>query len=414
LAYSHLVFLRAMKFDFSIYNYILVLLLIGFATACDSTADKIPEEDNSPIPEIRPEIFYNPDSVLIAKKAAELDDKFKRLVKLTGFNGTVLYAEKGKIVLQEAYGYRNVRSKKEDLETSDVFQLASISKMFSAMAIMILKNEGKVDYDEDIRTYLPEFPFEGVTIRLLMVHRAGLPRYMSLAHDKWTNKKIPLDNDDMLDLFVEHTPDKYFSPNTGFHYCNTNYALLANIVESVSGIHFEDFVEGRIFKPLGMNDSFVYNMRKDTVVSLYVEEGIPGYYHRGWRWREMTNEYLNGVMGDKNIYTSVEDLYKYDRALDNFTLLPDSIISESFERGSPTYWKRKNNYGFGWRIKEDMDSTAFHFGWWKGFRTFYIRDMKHQKTLIVLTNKDKGPGSSHLWNIIKADTLPLGRICDVN
>jgi CubicO group peptidase (beta-lactamase class C family) len=91
--------------------------------------------------------------------------------------------------------------------------------------------------------------------------------------------------------------------------------------------------------------------------------------------------------------------------------LPDSIIREAFMPGNPSYWKRKDNYGFGWRVKEDRDSTVFHFGWWKGFRTFYIRDMKYQKTLVVLTNKDKGPSSSHLWNIIKSDTLPLGRVC---
>jgi len=316
-------------------------------------------------------------------------------------------------VFKKAYGNKNVRRKKDELSTSDSFQLASVSKMFTAMAIMILKNDGELDYDTDIREYISEFPYEGVTARLLMTHRAGLPRYMSLAHDKWTNKKVPMDNEEMMQLFVEHVPDLYFTPDNGFHYCNSNYSVLANIVERVSGMHFDEFVDDRIFSPLGMDSSFVYNMRGDSSVPLYIAEGVPGYYHKGWRWREMTNEYLNGVMGDKNIYTSVEDLYKYDRAMDNFQLLPDSIISEAFEPGSPKYWKRKNNYGFGWRIKEDRDSTVFHFGWWKGFRTFYIRDMKYQKTLIVLTNKDKGPGSSHLWNIIKSDTLPLGRTCDI-
>jgi CubicO group peptidase (beta-lactamase class C family) len=212
----------------------------------------------------------------------------------------------------------------------------------------------------------------------------------------------------MMELFITYHPDKYFRPNTGFHYCNTNYAILANIVESVSGLHFEDFVRERIFEPLNMKNSFVYNMRGDSAVSLFIEEGVPGYYHRGWRWREMTNDYLNGVMGDKNIYTSVEDLYKFDQALDNFTLLPDTILREAFKPGSKKYWKRKNNYGFGWRLKDGMDSTAFHFGWWKGFRTFYIRDMQHQKTLIILSNKDKGPGSDNFWNIIKSDTLPIG------
>ncbi len=381
--------------------------------SCGNDIEEDANEPYIPLVDINDSIFYYPDSIVIAKKAKELDTKFTRLVKLTGFNGTVLYAEKGRIVFKKAYGHKNVRRKKEELSTSDPFQLASVSKMFTGMAIMILKNDGDINYDTDIREYLPEFPYEGVTSRLLMTHRAGLPRYMSLAHDKWTNKKIPMDNDEMMELFVEHVPDMYFTPDNGFHYCNSNYSVLANIVERVSGMHFDEFVDARIFTPLGMDSSFVYNMRGDSSVPLYIKEGVPGYYHKGWRWREMTNEYLNGVMGDKNIYTSVEDLYKYDRAMDNFKLLPDSVISEAFIPGSPKYWKRKNNYGFGWRIKEDRDSTVFHFGWWKGFRTFYIRDMKYQKTLIVLTNKDKGPGSSHLWNIIKADTLPLGRISDI-
>jgi len=386
-----------------------MIAIVSIFTACSgSSKNEKQAEIQRDIPELNLEMFRDTDSAIIAKKAAELDKKFTRLQKVTGFNGTVLYAEKGRIIFKKAYGFQNIRYKKEELKTTDAFQLASVSKMFTAMAAMILKNDGKLDYDEDIRTYLPTFPYEGVTVRLLMVQRAGLPRYMSLAHDKWENKKIPLNNDQVLDLFAEYQPDVYFKPNTGFHYCNTNYAILANVVEAISGMHFDEFVKERIFDPLKMNDSFVYNMRDDTIVSLYVEEGIPGFYRRGWRWREMTDEYLNGVMGDKNIYTSVEDLYKFDRAMDNFTLLPDSILSEAFQPGSPKYWKRKNNYGFGWRIKKGMDSTVYHFGWWKGFRTFYIREMKHQKTLIVLTNKDKGPGSDHFWNIVKADTLPLG------
>ena len=366
------------------------------------------------LPEISNTLFTNLDSAVIAKKALQLDKKFKRLQRLTGFNGTVLYAEKGKIIFKKAYGFANVRRKRDSLTTHSAFQLASVSKMFAAMSIMILKSEGKVDYDEDIRTYLPEFPYGGVTCRMLMTHRSGLPRYMSLALDHWKNKRIPMDNNDMMNLFVEYEPDVYFKPDHGFHYCNTNFALLANVVESVSGMHFDEFARKRIFEPLGMKDSFVYNMRNDSSVPLYVEKGVPGYYHRGWRWRRMENDYLNGVMGDKNVYTSVEDLYKYDKALDDFTLVPESVLHEAFVKGSPKYWRRKDNYGFGWRLKTSMDSVAYHFGWWKGFRTFYIRDMRHQKTLFVLTNKDKGPGSANFWNIIKADTLPLGRACDIN
>ena len=365
------------------------------------------------LPDISNSIYTNADSAIIAKKALWLDKKFHRLQRLTGFNGTVLYAEKGRIIFKKAYGFANVRRKRDSLTTHSAFQLASVSKMFGAMAIMILKTEGKVDYDADIRTYLPKFPYEGVTCRQLMTHRSGLPRYMSLALDHWENKKIPMDNDDMMELFVKYKPDVYFKPNHGFHYCNTNYALLANVVEAVTGMHFDEYVKRNIFEPLKMYDSFVYNMRNDSTVPLYVEQGVPGYYHRGWRWRRMENDYLNGVLGDKNVYTSVEDLYKYDKALDDFTLVPDSVLHEAFKKGSPKYWRRKDNYGFGWRLKTSMDSIAYHFGWWKGFRTFYIRDMRHQKTLVVLTNKDKGPSSANFWNIIKADTLPLGRACDI-
>lgn len=377
--------------------------------SCDN--DHVEESEEYIIDiDINDSLFTNIEDRVIEKRAAELDKIFSRLVKVTGFNGTVLYTEKGRVILKKAYGYKNARRKKGKLSTADPFQMASVSKMFTGMAIMILKNEGKVDYDVDIREYIPEFPYEDVTIRLLLTHRAGLPRYMSLAHEKWTNKKLPMDNEDMIDLFVEYKPDKYFTPDNGFHYCNTNYSVLASIVERVTDMYFDEFMKEKVFNPLGMDSSFIYNMRGDSSVSLYVNEGVPGYYHRGWRWREMTNDYLNGVTGDKGVYTSVDDLLLYDQALDNFTLVPDSILSEAFKPGSPKYWKRKNNYGFGWRIKDDLDSTAFHFGWWKGFRTFYIRDMKHQKTLIVLTNKDKGPGSSNLWNIIKSDTLTLGRM----
>ena len=379
------------------------MFLLASCTSCNNE-----EEVYENLPKVDMNIFREADSIIIARKAEELDKKFQRLVRLTGFNGTVLYIEKGKVILKKAYGYQNVRRKKDELSTSDPFQLASVSKMFTAIAIMILKNDQLLDYEDDIRKYIPEFPYEGVTIRMLLTHRSGLPRYMSIAQDHWTNKKIPLDNDEVIDLFVTYRPDPYFKPGDGFHYCNTNYALLVNVVEKVSGKNFEDFMKDQIFEPLDMDSSFIYQMRDDTIVTLYVEEGVPGYYHRGWRWREMTNEYLNGVMGDKGVYASVDDLYKYDQALDHFTLLPDSILSEAFKPGSPKYWRRKNNYGFGWRIKDDMDSTVYHFGWWKGFRTYYIRDMKYHKTLIVLTNKDRGPGSDNYWNIMKVDSIPLG------
>jgi len=247
--------MKKIGYKYLFYSFVIILFSGMILSSC-AEAEKEDEEIWS-LPDVNLSFIYDTDSLVIAKKAAEIDKKFIRLQKLTGFNGTVLYAEKGRLVFKKAYGFKNVRRKRDSLSTRDAFQLASVSKMFSAMAIMILKNDGQLDYDDDIRLYLPEFPYEGITPKLLMTHRAGLPRYMSLAHDKWTDKKKPFDNDQMLQLFIDSPPDKYFTPDNGFHYCNTNYALLANIVEKISWLNFEDFVEQRIFKPLEMDSSFV-------------------------------------------------------------------------------------------------------------------------------------------------------------
>jgi len=113
------------------------------------------------------------------------------------------------------------------------------------------------------------------------------------------------------------------------------------------------------------------------------------------------------VMGDKNMFSTVEDLYKFNLALDYGLLVHDSLLKEAFAPGSPRHRRRADNYGFGWRIRGNADSTVYHYGWWKGFRTFFLRDMRQQKTLIVLTNKDRGPGSDNFWNIINDTSYEL-------
>ncbi|MCK9452268.1 MAG: beta-lactamase family protein [Bacteroidales bacterium] len=352
-------------------------------------------------------IYINLDQSRIEQQQRRLDSTFNRLVKLTGFNGTVLFAEKGRLVYEKAFGFADIKNKRDPLTTESQFELASVSKMFTATAIILLKQDGLLDYDADLRTYIAEWPYEGVTVRNLLNHRSGISRYQSLAHEKWIDKTIPLSNEKMIDLFVKYQPSPYFKPDRGFHYCNTNYALLASVVERVSGENFEDFMQERIFTPLGMRRSQIYSMRYDTVVSAYVELGVPGFDHRGWRPIQVRNDYLNGVMGDKNMFSTVEDLYRFNQALDYGLLIGDSLLREAFTPGSPNHRRRADNYGFGWRIRGDADSTVYHYGWWKGFRSFFLRDMQQHKTLIVLTNKDKGPGSDNFWNILNDNSLSL-------
>ena len=385
-----------------------LFLVLGFLLVFSCNNTSVHEDLSTEVPET--EAAIRCDSVSASIKAEWIDSIFTKLSKGFWFNGSVAYLEQGCLIYQKSFGYSNFRTK-DSLTSSSAFQLASVSKMFAAMSAMILYEDGLLNYDLDIKNYLPEFPYDSVTTRLLLTHRAGLSRYMSLAHEQWKDKTIPMTNQDMLDLYEEHVPDPYFTPDNGFHYCNTNYALVACVVEAVSGMAFADFVQERIFDPLGMDDSFIYHMNDDTVVSFYVETEVMGHNYRGWRPIRARNEYLNGVTGDKGVYTSIEDLAKFDQAITNNVLVSASTMREAFTPGSPKYWRRKDNYGFGWRIKESEDSTAFHFGWWKGYRAYYIRDMKASKSLIVLTNKDKGPGSSVYWDIIH-DTTHRVRFID--
>lgn len=381
---------------------LLVILFFPVVFACNNA----PVSDNPEEGELAVTHIVFADTLSAKLKSEWIDSIFTRMSKGYWFNGAVAYLEKGVLIYQDAFGLTNFRTK-DTLTIHSPFQLASVSKMFAAMAAMILHEDGKLDYDADIKEYIPSFPYDSVTTRLLLTHRTGLSRYMSLAHEQWTNKTIPMTNDDMLRLFEEHIPDPYFQPDNGFHYCNTNYALVASIIEVISGQSYADFVQDRIFDPLGMDDSFIYHMDSDSSVSFYVETEVMGHTYRGWRPVRVRNEYLNGVTGDKGVYTSIADLAKFDQAITANLLVSEESMREAFTRGSPKYWRRKDNYGFGWRIRESEDSTAFHFGWWKGYRAYYIRDNKNSKTLIVLTNKDKGPGSSIYWNIVRDTTHPI-------
>ena len=384
-------------------------LLIASLLSCSGKEEPFIEpEEVKALPVVNVDsIFISLDKELIEKKAASIDKVFKNLRKKVGFNGTVLYAEQGRIIYNEAWGFRNVRRRIDSLQVEDKFQLSSVSKMFTAEAVMILKNEGKIDYDVDIREYIPEWPYEGVTTRLLLNHRSGLSRYESLADAKWPDRKQPFLNDDMIECYVKHKPDPYFKPNGGFNYSNVNYALLASIVERVSGMSFADYMRTKIFEPLGMDDSHIYEMRPDTTVSLYIEDVVQGYYTERRRPMQAPNEYLNGVKGDKMMISNTEDMFKFWTAVDYGLLLPDSIQEEAFVPGSPRHKKRKDNYGFGWRIPDRYPGCYFHYGWWKAYRSFFIRDDVNDKTIIILTNTSQGPNADHFWKIINDKTITI-------
>ena len=348
-------------------------------------------------------IFFDLNKEILEQRAEMADQTFKSLI----LNGVVLYAEQGRIVYEKAFGYRDLSKRNPDsLRVDDAFQLSSDSKMFTAEAIMLLQAEGKLGYDDDVKKFIPELPYEGITIRMLLNHRSGLPRYDAMADAFWPDRKKPFSNEAMIDMLAQRIPDPYGVPDAAYFYNNINYALLASVVERVSRQHFEDFLRERIFEPLGMNHSYVYSMREDLSVSLYMPTDVQGHdlYKRGPV--KTQNDYLNGVMGDKIMFSTVEDLWIFNEALDRHILLPDSLQAIAFQPGSPA-WKNGENYGFGWRLTKEHPGAYFHYGWWKGYRSAVIRDTAHRRFLAVLCNTTQQIPPDIIWDFISDTTAGL-------
>ena len=351
-------------------------------------------------------LFIDMNKAMVAQRTQQADKVFTGLSR-SGLNGVVLYAEQGELVYEEAFGWRDLNKRhKDSIRIDDAFQLSSDSKMFTAEAVMLLKADGKLDYDDDIRKYIPEIPYAGVTIRHLLTHCSGLPRYDSMADEFWPDRKKPFSNEALIAMLAEKTPDPYGTPGGGYFYNNINYALLASVVERASGQHFEDFMRERIFEPCGMTHSYIYSMRDDTAVSLYMPVEVHGHdvYRSGPV--KAQNDYLNGVMGDKIMFSTVEDLYRYNQALDQALLLPDSLQREAFMPGSPN-WKNDENYGFGWRMSKEHPNAYFHFGWWKGYRSLIVRDVAHRRFLAILTNTTTQIPSDVIWDFVADTTVML-------
>ena len=378
-----------------------LMVLVGLmGTSCK-------ERPHGPVPELKVDsLFVDLGKAKVERRVAMAEKAFDEMHRSQYLNGVVLYAEGEQVIFKKAYGWRNLVKQKDSIRLDDQFQLASVSKMFTAEAVMLLYSRGLLDYDDDITKYLPEFPYQGITIRNLLNHRSGLSRYETLADEYWPDRGVPVSNDDIIRLYAQYKPDPYNQPDVTFHYTNVNYALLANIVEKVSGRHFEDFMRDEVFAPLGMERSFIYSLRGVDRIKTYVETDVQGHDLLRKGARRAQDDYLNGVLGDKGMYSTVEDLYRFRVAIDYGLFLPDSIQQEAFVPGSPL-WKKGENYGFGWRMNENHPGVLFHFGWWKGYRSFFIRDIAKRRTLIVLTNTDSGVVGDALWEFVNDTTVQL-------
>jgi CubicO group peptidase (beta-lactamase class C family) len=295
-------------------------------------------------------------------------------------NGMVLVAKNGEIVYEKYTGFRNPRAHSDSITPTTPFHLASVSKTITAMAVLKLCQEGKLNIDDSLAKYLPGFPLTGITVRSLLNHRSGLPNYVHYMERLGWNKKQFITNQDVLDFIIaRHDDIDIGPPNRRFSYSNTNYALLALLIEKVSGKSYGEYLQTTFFVPLGMKDTYVFT-RADSARSL------PSYFYNG---RQYAFDFLDFVYGDKNIYSTVRDLLKFDQALYSGTLLNKQMLTEAY---TPYSFEKPgtHNYGLGWRmlLLKNGKKIIYHNGWWHGNRTAFYRLLDENVTIIALCNND--------------------------
>lgn len=316
----------------------------------------------------------------------ELDSLF---ATQKNFSGVVLIAEKSKPVYYNAFGYREFENK-IPLQTSDIFELASVSKQFTAMIIMMLKEKGKLNYDDSVSKYL-EIPYKGMTIRNLLTHTSGLPDYQDIMDKYWDKSKVA-GNPDCIDYLNKYAPPKHFEPGQKYEYSNTGYMLLASIAEKASGKDFIELCRKWIFKKLKMKSTDIRTLEEKKATKnfaighIYVEErnkyvradSFPSSNYTIW---------LGNRKGPGRISSTAADLLKWDKALYTEKLISQAALQEAF---NPMKLNDGgfSNYGFGWSLRTDsiFGKIVSHTGDNPGYKTQIIRYIDKKKTIIVLNN----------------------------
>lgn len=248
------------------------------------------------------------------------------------------------------------------------------------MAVLKLAEEGRLTIEDSVSKHLTAFPCEGVTIKTLLNHRSGLPNYVHYMEKLGWDKRKLITNQDVLDFIVERHKDIAIgAPDRRFSYSNTNYALLALIIEKASGMFYGDYLKQTFFTPLGMKDTYVFTPADSA-------KSLPSFFYNG---RQYAFDFLDLVYGDKNVYSTVRDLLKWDQALHSAQLFKKETLNAayagySFERPGI------NNYGLGWRmfLLRNGKKFIYHNGWWHGNRTAFYRLLDENVTIIALCNND--------------------------
>jgi CubicO group peptidase (beta-lactamase class C family) len=346
-------------------------------------------------------LAYNPKNA-----DRRIDEFIQNLHKTRGFNGNVLVAKHGKIIYEKAIGWADYL-RRDSLKIGSQFELASVTKTMTSTAILLLMERGKLKLDQNVKDFFPDFPYDGVTIRLLLTHRSGMMNYVYFTDDIYRkehrDQRKGLTNAQEMALIAQYKPARFNKPDVRFLYNNSNFMVLGSIIEKVSGIPYSQFMKENVFIPAGMTHTAVYS----KAVYDKIPVDVVGHDRGQWKYSVAQN-FLDGPVGDKGIYSTVGDLFLYDRALRAGRLLKKATMDSAYVPRNPMLHGHFS-YGYGWRIFEAPgQQVIYHTGWWHGFRHIYLRDMKNDITIVLLSNLSNG-SLLKLDDLFKITGMPIVR-----
>ena len=337
-------------------------------------------------------------------KHAMMENLARELKEKDSFNGAWLYAENGEIVSKGVLGFRDPEDTLPIAEDT-IFQLASVTKQFTAAAVMLVRREGLLDFGDEITKFFPELTaYKGVTVRHLLNHTSGIPDYFDDADwfiRIWKEEKRVPGNDEILRFLCETKAKPYFAPGEGLHYSNTGYNLLALLVERLSGVPFEEFLQKNIFEPAGMTSTRCCHIRRDGVpFENYAQATV---YDDGKCVADIDSAEegdvvaFDGLNGDDYVYTNIFDMLIWDRALREgkvLTLEEQQLMytPAKLNSGEDAVYDEDDGlgYGFGWAVgrEEEYGLVVSHSGGMPGVSTWFERFIDADRVLVILSCRD--------------------------
>lgn len=371
-------------------NFILVLSAFLFLFSCKKKSENqnsvtesttnLPNYGNVDLANV-----FTPAENQVTNKASlanYINSYYQKVWENGDLSGGILVAKGDNIIYENYRGFAR-EGNQNPIDKNTPLHVASVSKTLTAMAMLKLVEAGKVNLSDHLTQYFPGFPYPNVTVKTLLDQRSGLPKYeyfiTKIQPAPAELSKTFLTNEDILNMIIKYKPDLARETDTGFMYCNTNFAMLALIIEKVTKVPFPQAMKEMVFDPLKMKNSYIFQEKDIPTAS-------QSFYYGGNKLYPLDR--LDLIYGDKNVYTTPRDLYSFSKAMFSKDFLKPELMEQVFTPYSNEKFGM-NNYGFGFRMKifDNGEKLTYHNGWWHGTNSVFAHLLKSKVTIIAIGNK---------------------------